>query len=103
MTLSMCRKGNCWDNALMDSVWGTLKMECADHHVFATYQEARTILFAYLEVFDHRQRLHSALGCQSPAHSEQTAISSDSSPTPSNWGKVNMLGLAHGMTRPAVH
>jgi putative transposase len=82
ITLSMSRKGNCWDNALMESVWGTLKTECTDRHIFATYQEAKTILFEDIEVFYHRQRLHSALGFQSPAHFEQTAISSDSSPTP---------------------
>ena len=82
ITLSMSRKGNCWDNALMESVWGTLKTECADRHIFATSQEARTMLFEYMEVFYNRQRLHSALGYQSPVHFEQTAVSSDSSPTP---------------------
>jgi putative transposase len=82
ITLSMSRKGNCWDNALMESVWGTLKTECVERHTFATYQEARTILFEYVEVFYNRLRLHSALGYQSPTHFEQTAISSDSFPTP---------------------
>ncbi len=80
--LSMSRKGDCWDNALMESVWGTLKSECGERYVFATHQEARTVLFEYIEVFYNRQRLHSALGYQSPAHFEQTAVSSDSSPTP---------------------
>jgi putative transposase len=82
VTVSMSRKGDCWDNALMESVWATLKGECADRYVFASHQEARTMLFEYLEVFYNRQRIHSSLGYQSPAHFEQASISSDSSMTP---------------------
>jgi putative transposase len=81
VTVSMSRKGDCWDNALMESVWATVKGECADRHVFVSHQVARAILFEYLEVFYNRQRIHSALGYQSPAHFEQTAVSSDSSCT----------------------
>jgi putative transposase len=82
ITLSMSRKGNCWDNALMESVWGTLKAECVERHQFATHRQAQTILFEYIEVFYNRQRLHSALGYHSPADFEQLAVASDSSPTP---------------------
>jgi putative transposase len=82
MTVSMSRKGHCWDNALMESVWATLKGECSDRHVFTSHQEARTVLCEYLEVFYNRQRIHSSLGYQSPAHFEQASASSDSSKTP---------------------
>jgi putative transposase len=82
ITLSMSRKGDCFDNALMESVWGTLKTECAERHQFTTHQEAQTVLFEYIEVFYNRQRLHSSLGYHSPVHFEQATMSSDSSPTP---------------------
>jgi putative transposase len=82
MMPSMSRKGDCFDHALMESVWGTLKTECAERHQFSTYHEARTVLFEYIEVFSNCQRLHSALGYQCPAHFEQTVIASDSSLTP---------------------
>ena len=51
ITVSMSRKGNCWDNALMESFWGTVKTEWVERQVFATRHEARTILFDYLEIF----------------------------------------------------
>ena len=82
ITVSMSRKGNCWDNALMESVWATVKGECADRQQFPTLQAARTILFEYLEVFYNRQRVHSSLGYQSPANFEQSHLSSVSLKTP---------------------
>jgi putative transposase len=81
ITVSMSRKGDCWDNAMMESFWGTVKTECVEHHVFTTYQEACATLFDYLEVFYNRQRLHSSLGYQSPASFEQAFVLSDSLPT----------------------
>lgn len=70
VALSMSRKGNCYDNALKESFWGTLKTECA-HRVFETRDEARRAIFDYLECFYNRRRLHSALGYRSPAAFEQ--------------------------------
>jgi transposase InsO family protein len=51
ITVSMSRKGDCWDNAMMESFWGTVKTECVQRQVFATRHEARAILFDYLEIF----------------------------------------------------
>ncbi len=69
----MSRKGNCYDNALMESFWATLKTECFDNFrngIPATRAEAKQQLFAYIEVFYNRKRLHSALGYQSPVEFE---------------------------------
>jgi len=63
---SMSRKGNCYDNAYIESFWSTLKYELVYHRRFATYDEARTAIFDYIEVFYNRTRLHSSLGYQSP-------------------------------------
>lgn len=71
--LSMSRKGNCWDNAVMESFFGTLKAECTDRRSFATRQEAKTVIFEYMEVFYNRQRLHSSLGYVSPENFEQSS------------------------------
>jgi transposase InsO family protein len=67
--VSLSRPGNCYDNALSESFWATLKSECATGP-FATRAEARTTVFEYIEVFYNRQRLHSALGYRSPAQFE---------------------------------
>ena len=72
--LSMSRKANCWDNALMESFFGTLKAECVDRQSFATHQQAKTVIFEYVEVFYNRQRLHSALGYLSPQSFENILI-----------------------------
>lgn len=58
----MSRKGNCWDNAVAESFFNTLKTEMVYHHRFATRQEARLAIFEYIEVFYNRERRHSALG-----------------------------------------
>jgi transposase InsO family protein len=68
---SMSRKGNCWDNAVMESFFGSLKTELIHHNPFQTRQEAKTAIFDYLEVFYNRKRLHSTLGYRSPADYEQ--------------------------------
>lgn len=74
IAVSMSRKGNCYDNALMESFFGTLKAECVDRQVFQTPAEAELCLFEYLEVFYNRQRVHSALGYRSPIAFEQSAV-----------------------------
>lgn len=66
MRASMSRKGNCWDNAPMESFFASLKKELVHRERFATRQEARKALFEYIEVFYNRKRLHSSLGYKSP-------------------------------------
>lgn len=66
ITPSMSRRGNCYDNAVMESFFGTLKTELVHPVRFATRAEARQTLFEYIEVFYNRQRRHSSLGYQSP-------------------------------------
>jgi putative transposase len=63
---SMSRKGNCYDNAVMESFWSTLKSELIYRRDFATRAEARTAIFDYIEGFYNRSRRHSALGYKSP-------------------------------------
>jgi putative transposase len=67
---SMSRKGNCYDNATMESFWSTLKIEMVYRTVFATRQQARLEIFDYIETFYNRERLHSSLGNQSPVNFE---------------------------------
>jgi transposase InsO family protein len=67
---SMSGRGDCWDNAPMESFWATLKGELVDRHQYATRDEARASIFEYVEVFYNRTRLHSALGYQSPEQFE---------------------------------
>ena len=67
---SMSRRANCYDNAHMESFWGTLKAELLAGRTFATRAEARLAIFEYVEVFYNRTRLHSALGYQSPVDFE---------------------------------
>lgn len=63
---SMSRTGNCYDNAVTESFFSTVKRELTHHESYATRAEARGSLFAYIEVFYNRQRLHSTLGYRSP-------------------------------------
>jgi putative transposase len=63
---SMSRRGDCWDNAVAESFFATLKVELVHHAAWATRAVARTELFEYLELFYNRQRRHSALGYLSP-------------------------------------
>jgi transposase InsO family protein len=70
---SMSRKGNCWDNAPMESFFATLKKELIHLEEYATRDEARQSLFEYIEMFYNRVRRHSALGFMSPAEFEQAA------------------------------
>jgi putative transposase len=63
---SMSRRGNCYDNATMESFWSTLKHELIYRRCFATRSDATTAIFDYIESFYNRTRLHSALGFKSP-------------------------------------
>ena len=67
MRVSMSRRGNCYDNAPMESLWSSLKTELVHHRQFATRCEARTAITEWIEVFYNRQRLHSRLGYLAPA------------------------------------
>jgi transposase InsO family protein len=68
--VSMSRKGNCWDNAVAESFFSTLKLELVYDRRWATRLELRTAVFDYIEVFYNRQRLHSTLGYKSPTQFE---------------------------------
>ena len=70
---SMSRKGNCWDNACVESFFGTLKRELIHHRQYRTREEATQDIFEYIEVFYNRQRRHSTLGYHSPAEYEARA------------------------------
>lgn len=70
LVASMSRKGNCYDNAFIESFWSSLKYETVYHRKFATRAEARAALFDYIESFYNRTRLHSSLGYLSPINFE---------------------------------
>jgi putative transposase len=74
MVCSMSRKGNCWDNAPMESFFHSLKTELVHHRDYQTRDEARRDIFEYIEVFYNRQRRHSTLGYLSPAQFELAAL-----------------------------
>jgi len=67
MVRSMSAKGNCYDNAMAESFFATLKLEAVYGRVFVTRAQARMALFDYIEVFYNRQRLHSGIGFCTPA------------------------------------
>ena len=70
---SMSRRGNCWDNAVMESFFSTVKSELGEH--FESHGDAKMKLFDYIEVFYNQRRRHSTLGQISPAAYERRAIS----------------------------
>jgi len=74
MVDSMSRKGNCYDNAPVESFFGTLKTELVFHRQYATWAEARLDIFEYIEVFYNRLRHHSALGFKSPTNFEALSL-----------------------------
>jgi transposase InsO family protein len=67
---SMSRKGNCYDNAAMESFWSTLKGELNINEPFKNRESAKLAIFDYIETFYNRSRLHSAIGYQSPENFE---------------------------------
>jgi putative transposase len=70
VVVSMSRKGNCWDNAVAESFFSTLKVELVHHRRWANRLELRSAVFEYIEVFYNRRRLHSSLGYKTPAEVE---------------------------------
>ena len=71
---SMSGKGNCYDNAAMESFWATLKTDLGIRKPFKTREEARLAIFDYIEVFYNRVRLHSSLGDLSPLDYETKCV-----------------------------
>jgi putative transposase len=70
LVASMSRKGNCYENAFIESFWSSLKYELIYHRRFASRAEARTAIFDYIETFNNRTRLHSSLAYLSPVSFE---------------------------------
>jgi putative transposase len=74
ISVSMSRKGNCWDNAVAESFFATLKSELIHRRRWRSALELRTALFEYIEVFYNRRRLHSSLDYKTPAAIEQEFV-----------------------------
>ena len=72
ISCSMSRKGNCWDNAVVESFFATLKKDLVYRQQFQTRAEATQAIFEYIEVFYNRRRRHSYLGYMSPVEFERT-------------------------------
>jgi putative transposase len=70
ITVSMSRVGDCYDNAMMESFWGTLKTELVHHMDYRLRDEARRSIFRYIECWYNRRRRHSAIGYKSPEQFE---------------------------------
>jgi putative transposase len=66
----MSRKGNCYDNAVMESFFATLKQQLVYHQQYQTRKEAKQDIFEYIEVWYNRQRRHATLGYLSPEQFE---------------------------------
>lgn len=71
ITVSMSRSGNCWDNAVMERFWGSLKSERTDVQVYVTREVAKADVINYIEMFYNSNRLHSALDYISPMQFEK--------------------------------
>jgi len=71
---SMSGKGNCWDNAVMESFYRTLKVELIYQNTYQTRREAQRDIFEYIEIFYNRERLHSSLGYYSPEEYEKLML-----------------------------
>ena len=70
IVVSMSRLGDCYDNAAMESFWGTLKTELVHHEDYKTRDEAKASIFRYIECWYNRRRRHSAIGYKSPEQFE---------------------------------
>jgi putative transposase len=70
ITCSMSRRANCWDNAVAESFFGTLKIELIHPRIFSNRAIAKTIIAEWIEMFYNRQRLHSTIGYLSPVQFE---------------------------------
>ncbi|MFT4543295.1 MAG: putative transposase [Planctomycetota bacterium] len=73
IAVSMSRRGDCWDNAVVESFFGTLKQELVHHARWADLVDCRAAIHEYIEVFYNRQRLHSSLGYRTPVEVDKDA------------------------------
>lgn len=71
VTVSMSRRGNCWDNAVAESFFATIKTELVNRRRWSSRLELRSAVFEYVEVFYNRRRLHSSIGYKTPAEAEK--------------------------------
>ena len=71
MICSMSRKGDCWDNAVAESFWSTIKAELIHDVDFPTRTAAQQAIFEYIEVFYNRRRRHSTIGYKTPAQQDE--------------------------------
>jgi putative transposase len=71
---SMSRKGDCWDNAVAESFFHTLKTELTNHYKFKNQEEAKNVIFEYIEVFYNKIRIHSANDYLAPVEFEETQL-----------------------------
>jgi transposase InsO family protein len=79
---SMSRKGNCYDNAVMESFWATLKSECFHDQIPLNRDHVQALLFDYIETFYNPKRLHSSLGYLSPLEFEKQFFTNKLAVTP---------------------
>jgi len=70
ITASMSRKGNCYDNACMESFFGTLKTELIYLNSYSIREQAKSSIFEYIELFSNTQRIHSSLNYKTPKEAE---------------------------------
>ena len=102
---SMSAKGNCYDNATMESFFGTLKREDTDREDFADLEEARLSVFSYIEAYYNRKRIHTSLGGANPESFEcQWKLEHgffEASDTPAGRGKKK-AGESLPQPRPSV-
>jgi putative transposase len=75
---SLSRPGQCWDNAVAESFFATLKLELIYQYVLPTRAAARRAITEYIEIFYNHERMHSAIGYQSPARYERRLTGIDS-------------------------
>ena len=68
---SMSRKGNCWDNACVESFFGSLKTERVKDKIYGSFEDAKKDIFNYIEMFYNRKRRHKTLGYVSPVVYEE--------------------------------
>ncbi len=86
IAISMGSRGDCWDNAVAESFFATLKKELIHRQSWPTRRELSSAVFEYIEAFYNRDRRHSTLGTHSPTDYEQLlyAANTEESPTPKN-------------------
>ena len=93
----MRRKGNCWDNAVAESFFHSIRTQLTHHCIFRNVAEAEQAFFNYIEIYHNRQRKHSTNGYKSPAHYELEWWNNRTrslTSTPQNWGRITFRSCA---------